>query len=37
MRRKLLNGKMIGMLAVCLVLFIAVGVAGEERMDAGRR
>jgi len=35
MRRKLLNGKMIGMLAVLLVLFMAAGVAEEERTDAG--
>jgi len=30
----LLNGKMIGVLAVILVLVMAVGVAGEEMMDA---
>jgi len=34
MRRKLLNGKMMGMLAVILALFMAVGVAEEERTDA---
>ena len=35
MRSKLLNGKMIGILAVLLVLFMAAGVAEEERTDAG--
>ena len=34
MRWKLLNGKMIGMLAVFLALFVAVGIAEEERTDA---
>ena len=33
MRRKFLNGKMIGILAVLLVLFMAAGVAEEERTD----
>ena len=37
MRRKLLNGRMIGILAVLLVLFMAVGVAEEERTDAGEQ
>jgi len=35
MRRKLLNGKMIGVLAVVLMLFMAAGIAEEERTDAG--
>ena len=35
MRRKLLNGKMIGVLAVMLVLFMAAGIAEEERTDTG--
>ena len=34
MRRKLLNVKRIGILALVLALFIAVGVAEEERTDA---
>jgi len=34
MRRKLLYGKMIGVLAVSMILFMAVGVAEEERTDA---
>ena len=34
MRGKLLNGNMLGILAVSLVLFIAVGVAEEERTDS---
>ena len=34
MRRKLLNGKMIGLLAVVLMLFMTAGAAGEERIDA---
>ena len=34
MRRKLFNGKMVGAVAVILMLFVAVGVAGEERTDA---
>jgi len=34
MRRKLLNSKLIGILAVLLVLFMAAGVAQEERTDA---
>jgi len=33
MRRRLLAGKMMGMLAALLVFFIAVGVAEEERTD----
>jgi len=33
MRKKLLNGRMIGILAVLLALFTAVGVAEEERAD----
>ena len=37
MRRKLLYGKRIGILAVLLVLFMAVGHAEEERIDAGGR
>ena len=35
MRRMSLNGKMIGILAVVLALFMAAGVAEEERTDAG--
>jgi len=35
MRRKLLYGKMIRVLAVFLVLFMAGGVAEDERTDAG--
>ena len=35
MCKKLLTGKMIGALAVILVLFMAAGVAEEERTDAG--
>ena len=35
MRRKLLSGKLIGVLAVVLVLVMAVGAAEEERTDAG--
>ena len=34
MRRKLLYGKMMGVLAVSMILFMAVGVAEEERTDA---
>jgi len=34
MHRKLLNGKMMGILAVSLILFMTVGVAEEERTDA---
>ena len=34
MRKKQMNGKLAGMLAVLLVLFVAVGVAEEERTDA---
>ena len=34
MRRKLLSGKMLGVLAVLLTLFMAAGVAEEERTDA---
>ena len=34
-RRMLLNGKMIGVLMVLLVLFMAAGVVEEERKDAG--
>ena len=34
MRKKLLNGKMMGILAVLLALFMAVGAAGAERTDA---
>ena len=34
MRRKFLNGKMVGILAALLLLFMAVGVAEEERTDA---
>ena len=34
MRRKLLNGSIVAVLAVLLVLFMAVGVAEEERTDA---
>lgn len=35
MRRKLLSGKMMVVLVVCLVLSMVVGVAEEERTDAG--
>ena len=35
MRKKLTNGKMAWILAVVLVLFMATGVAEEERTDAG--
>ena len=35
MRKKLLIGKMIGVLAVVLMLFMAAGIAEEERTDAG--
>ena len=36
MRRKLLlSGTIVGVLAVLLVLFMTVGVAEEERTDAG--
>ena len=34
MLRKLLSGKAVGLLIVLLALFMAVGVAGEERTDA---
>ena len=34
MRRKILNGKMMVVLAVLLVLFTAIGVAEEDRLDA---
>ena len=34
MRRKFLIGKMIGMLAILLALFMAAGAAEEERADA---
>ena len=34
MRRKLLHGKMLGVLAAILALFMAAGVAEEERTDA---
>ena len=34
MRRKLLNSKMMVVLAICLILFMVVGVAEEERIDA---
>ena len=37
MRKKLLNGKRIGILAVLLVLFMAAGHAEEERIDASGR
>jgi len=35
MHKKLLNGKMIGVLAAILVLFMVAGVAEEERTDSG--
>ena len=35
MRKKLLHSKMMAVLAVILVLFLATGFAEEERMDAG--
>ena len=35
MRKKFLNSKMLGVLAVFLVVFMAVGVAEEKRTDAG--